>query len=50
MYACASTALVETEGYVMEEHTVQTADGYLLNIYRLPCAKAGCTSVLDGHR
>ena len=44
-----STALVEPEGYVLEEHTVRTADGYLLNIYRLPCARASCL-LPDGRR
>ena len=35
----ARAALVEPAGYALEEHTVQTADGYLLNIYRLPRAR-----------
>lgn len=28
--------LVDPEGYPLEEHTVQTQDGYLLSMYRVP--------------
>lgn len=49
-FLTAPAALVELEGYALEEHTVQTADGYILNIYRMPCARAGCTSAANSRR
>ena len=27
---------IENRGYLFEEHTVQTRDGYLLTVYRIP--------------
>ena len=29
------TELVLPEGYPLEEHTIETADGYLLSVYRM---------------
>ena len=37
--ATSHAALVEPAGYALEEHTVHTADGYLLAIYRMPFAR-----------
>ena len=37
----ARVDLVRPEGYPLEEHTVQTPDGYLLSVYRIP---AGLTT------
>ena len=44
------TELVRPEGYPLEDYTVQTSDGYLLSMYRLPAGlseegkaeQAGC--------
>lgn len=34
-----NTELIEAEGYPSEEHTVQTADGFLLRAYRIPAGR-----------
>ena len=34
--------IVVRHGYPAETHTVQTKDGYLLNLHRIPCGRAGC--------
>ncbi|WJX82732.1 hypothetical protein P8452_65454 [Trifolium repens] len=33
--------MVETQGYICEEHTVTTEDGYILSIQRLPAGRSG---------
>jgi len=43
-------ALVDPEGYALEEHTVQTADGYLLGVYRLPRPRVGNVRAPHAHR
>lgn len=34
--------IITRHGYPAETHTVQTEDGYLLNIHRIPCGRGGC--------
>ncbi|XP_057510827.1 triacylglycerol lipase 2-like [Actinidia eriantha] len=34
-------AMVETQGYVCEEHTVTTKDGYMLSMQRMPMGRSG---------
>lgn len=34
--------IIVRHGYQAETHTVKTADGYLLNIHRIPCGRSGC--------
>ncbi|GFS38720.1 Myzus persicae-induced lipase 1 [Actinidia rufa] len=34
-------AMVETQGYVCEEHTVTTKDGYILSMQRMPMGRSG---------
>jgi hypothetical protein len=34
--------IIVRHGYPAETHTVQTDDGYLLNMHRIPCGRAGC--------
>lgn len=36
----ARAELVLPEGFLLEEHTVQTPDGYLLSVYRIPAGLA----------
>ncbi|KAG5670741.1 hypothetical protein PVAND_000983 [Polypedilum vanderplanki] len=35
--------IIVRHGYQAETHTVQTEDGYLLNMHRIPCGRAGCS-------
>lgn len=42
----ARAELVQPEGYPLEEHTVQTPDGYLLSVYRI-CAGLTAESKLQ---
>jgi hypothetical protein len=34
--------IIVRHGYPAETHTVQTEDGYLLSLHRIPCGRAGC--------
>lgn len=34
--------IITRHGYQAETHTIQTEDGYLLNLHRIPCGRAGC--------
>jgi Partial alpha/beta-hydrolase lipase region len=36
LHAAPAAELVQPYGYPLEAHTVQTADGYLLGIFRMP--------------
>ncbi|XP_059619221.1 lipase 3-like [Phlebotomus argentipes] len=38
--------IIRRHGYPSEAHTVQTEDGYLLTIHRIPCGRSGWTSCL----
>ncbi|KAF7141234.1 hypothetical protein RHSIM_Rhsim06G0169100 [Rhododendron simsii] len=37
-------SMVETQGYSCEEHTVTTADGYILSLQRIPAGRSGVTA------
>uniref|UniRef100_A0A1B0CJ10 Putative triglyceride lipase-cholesterol esterase n=1 Tax=Lutzomyia longipalpis TaxID=7200 RepID=A0A1B0CJ10_LUTLO len=38
--------IIRRHGYPSEAHTIQTEDGYLLTVHRIPCARSGWTSCL----
>ncbi|XP_030929953.1 triacylglycerol lipase 2-like isoform X1 [Quercus lobata] len=38
------TSMVETKGYVCEEHKVTTQDGYILSMQRIPAGRSGKTA------
>ncbi|GJQ68619.1 hypothetical protein Trydic_g18453, partial [Trypoxylus dichotomus] len=35
----STTCMIQEQGYNVEEHTVQTRDGYLLTMHRIPYGK-----------
>ncbi|KAG5545657.1 hypothetical protein RHGRI_017965 [Rhododendron griersonianum] len=37
-------SIVETQGYSCEEHTVTTADGYIVSLQRIPVGRSGVTA------
>lgn len=37
-----TTEIAVRHGYLAESHSVITVDGYILNLHRIPCGRAGC--------
>ncbi|PRQ47637.1 putative triacylglycerol lipase [Rosa chinensis] len=40
-------SLVETRGYICQEHHVTTEDGYILGLLRIPYGRSGSKSITD---
>lgn len=38
--------IITRHGYPAETHTIKTDDGYLLNLHRIPCGRAGCNMTI----
>jgi len=42
------TQLIQSKGYVCEEHKVTTSDGYILGVYRIPRGRNSSPSATPG--
>lgn len=42
MISSPQTEIAVRHGYIAESHSLITEDGYILNIHRIPCGRAGC--------